>query len=140
MRTNLNLLFLITGMAFPRSSCIAQAPPTIQQSLAAHGIGLSQHDLLNALHSQDENVRGMAAMQLAEDGSQSAAAAIEQELARQSTRQATFNLANALEVLGDHQGTTTMARLCTDTSVPVDLRMSVQSLCSIIRTAAASRP
>ncbi len=69
-------------------------------------------------------MRGMAATQLAEDGSQSAAAAIEQELARQSTHQATFNLANALEVLDDHQGTTTMARLCTDTSVPVDLRTS----------------
>lgn len=54
-------------------------------------------------------MRGMAAMQLAEDGSQSAAA-IERELARESTHEATFNLANALEVLGDHQGTTTMAR------------------------------
>ena len=63
-------------------------------------------------------------MQLAVSGDTSAATAIKEQLVRESRVLPEFSLASALEVLGDRQGPTTLAELCANSSLPVDLRMS----------------
>lgn len=116
---------LVIAMSLIKApSCVAQAPPTISQALAANGIGSSIEDLRRALHNENPNIRGMAAMQLADDKDLASIPAIQDQASREHNPLAELNLAKALINLNDSFGRKIMAKLCRNRSLPIDLRVN----------------
>jgi HEAT repeat protein len=120
MKAVVNALLLV---AFVAGYCGAQAPPTIEQALKTKGVDTSQRSLLKALHSSNVEVRGLAAMQLAEEDDKSSAPALREALRNERDSSARLNIARALNRLGDEKGTEAMTDICSDASVPADLRL-----------------
>jgi hypothetical protein len=134
---SLRLLFAVATLGLAIASGHAQDVPftvphsvPIPEALRAHGItDLSEGSLIAALKSSDPQARGMAALQLGEDGHSGAAQAIEAAFADEKDLSTKVNLAEALWELHDPRGVEHLHAMCTDPSMPfVGLISAVDAL------------
>ena len=101
----------------------AQAPPTMEEGLQSLHIGTSRDALVAALHNSYPAIRGLAAMKLASDGDRSAVPAIRHALKVEPDRLERFNIARALRLLGDPDGNSELAKICSDPAERSDWRL-----------------
>lgn len=115
---------ILVSLLTPLVLCSGQAPPTIEETLSREGVGLSNEALLASLKSPKAEVRGMAAVLLAQRGYKSAIPAMNAALEEESDPTGRLNLASALDRLGQHSGLSALETLCNDQTLPADLRMN----------------
>ena len=98
---------------------------SVSDALHAKGIDLSHSSLLEALHNQDAEVRGLAANKLAEDGDADALPAIKEALRVEKDPWQRINMSLALWTLHDANGVPSLYRVCSDASVSIDVVVRV---------------
>jgi hypothetical protein len=113
------LMTILTSLA----PCCGQAPPTIEETLKKEGVGLSNEALLASLANPKEEVRGMAAVLLAQRGYKLAIPAMNVALQKESDPAVRLDLAGALDSLGQGSGLSALETLCNDPKLPADLRL-----------------
>ena len=106
------------------AACSGQAPPTIEDALRLEGVSLSNQALLAALGHSKAEVRGMAAVLLAQHMYQSAIPALNLALQNEQDPAARLDLAVALDEFGQASGLSAFADLCNDRKLPPDLRLN----------------
>ena len=110
------------GIVLLRS--LSQAPPTIEQSLTKAGVGTSKVELITALRDPRPEVRGMAAVKLAENKDFDSEPAIVAALDVEQIPIERLNIARALGLLDNPRARETQIDICTDHSVRSDLRLA----------------
>lgn len=88
-------------------------------SLRAHGIGLSQPALIDALRNSDPEIRAVAALKLDEDHDSASVAPIEDALATETDPRTRIAMAEALWGLHDPTGLASLQAMCTDESLSI---------------------
>lgn len=109
------------------------SPPTsLADSLRSKGIDLSRPSLLAALRNSDPQVRGLAAMKLAENHDSEAVPAIKNALAVETSPSARIDFGLALWTIKDPDGIVTLRAMCSDASLSIDAIVEVVQELSMI--------
>ncbi len=103
--------------------CYSQAPPTFAEALQRHHVELSEVSLIQALHSPDKEVRGLAAAELADLKFTWALPEILHAAERENDAQTQVNLASAATWLGSDQGLHMLTGICKNSTVSALVRM-----------------
>ncbi|HXM61904.1 MAG TPA: HEAT repeat domain-containing protein [Terriglobales bacterium] len=109
------------------STCIAQAPPTIQAELRKYGVPVTQLALQSALKDNRPEIRGLAAAELAEMKDVTSVPLIVKALEAEKDQLVKFNMATALVSLNSPAGTKALLHTCDDASVPAGRRLDAAS-------------
>jgi HEAT repeat protein len=96
------------------------APMSVADALRAKGIDLSRPSLLAALRNSDPQIRGLAAMKLAENHDADAIPEIKDALAVEKNPTARINFGLALWSLQDPVGLSSLRAVCSDGSMAID--------------------
>lgn len=96
---------------------------SVEGMLTEMSIPLTDDCLLVALHSQNHEVRNLVAGEVAHQQIKQAIPVIEQLLANETKLHCRIQLASDLTVLGDQQGTKTLAGYCTNAAEPIWARL-----------------
>jgi HEAT repeat protein len=103
--------------------CQGERDPTVAESLQKHNIALTKTALVTALRNPDEEVRGLAALMLAQEKTTDAVPSIAQALANESAPKATLDIAMALAQFRDERGFAALRAVCRDPHALVSLRL-----------------
>jgi len=122
---SLLLLGLLTCFLAPRVSVAQKAsfgPGTaapLSDALRARGIGTSEPSLISALANEDQWVRSLAALKLAEDHDYDAIPSIGAALKVESSPKARIAMSEALWGLHDPNGLPSLQAMCTDSTLSI---------------------
>jgi HEAT repeat protein len=117
------LLFVHLWVCALAVHCYSQAPPTIAEVLQRHYVELTEVALVQALHSADKEVRGLAAAELAELKLTSALPEIVYAARNENDAQTRVNMASAATWLGSDEGLHILTSMCNSSTVPAFVRV-----------------
>lgn len=127
------LFFLVSWVSLSTGiPCVSQEstradggpPAKVADVLTQHHIPLTKDALLSALHSDDPQIRELAASQLADEGYKDTIPAIVEALEAEHVPLAKVNIASSLAYLGDVRGIQALRQDCNDTSLPMAYRLT----------------
>jgi len=98
-------------------------PETLEGALQRHHVALTKKALVSALRSPDEEVRRLAAQELAQDGASDAIPSIREALKAETLPLNQVNIAFSLAQLGDGTGLATLRGTCENPAAPGGIRM-----------------
>jgi HEAT repeat protein len=97
--------------------------PTAAELLTQRHISLTKDALLQALHSEDAETRGLAAAQLEEEGAKDTIPEIAETLEAEQEPLARVNLASILAHMGYRRGIQALQQDCDDSGMPIVHRL-----------------
>lgn len=105
-------------------TCFAQAPPTFTEALQKYHVEITETSLIQALHSPEKEVRGLAAAELAELKMTAALPEIIRAAQTEIDAQTQVNIAAAATWLGSDQGLQILTSVCRDQTISAYVRIS----------------
>ncbi len=103
---------------------LSQAPPTLLQALQQHHVGTTRPAFIEALHHPDQEVRGLAAAELAEEKVASALPMILRAAEEEKDPQTRLNLAKAATWMGSADGAEMLKDICGDRNLSSWVRLN----------------
>lgn len=103
------------------------SPKTVTEKLEEHHIGLTKPELLAALKSGEDEVRGLAATRLADEHSTDAIPQILESMSVEKNPATRINIAYALSRLGETRGSVTLKEACQQPTLPGYVRVRAAS-------------
>jgi HEAT repeat protein len=111
-------LFALAG------TCFAQAPPTFTEALQEHHVEITETSLIQALHSPEKEVRGLAAAALAELKMTAALPEIVRAAQTEIDALTQVNIAAAATWLGSDQGLQILTSVCRNQTISAYVRIT----------------
>jgi HEAT repeat protein len=116
------LIVVVTISTFGSSQGDRMA--TVAESLRRHNVALTKDSLVAALRSSDDEVRALAALQLAQDKAIDTVPFVAEALASEKVARTLLDIAIALAQLGDKRGSAALTAMCEDNHANASLRLA----------------
>ncbi|PYY13932.1 MAG: hypothetical protein DMG61_11690 [Acidobacteria bacterium] len=122
-------VYVLVQLAFSQNEGATGSGPltSVADKLKQHNIPTTKKALVEALRNPDSEIRGLAALQLAESDVRSAIPDMVSAIAKETAPRARINIASALSQLGEQKGFDVLRDTCKDADLPGYLRTRAAS-------------